>query len=196
MRDCIRLSLRFRFTEGANQRRERAGRASDAACCRGNGVVTVYGIVPVDWKLPPFRQGINLLIDTVYFIVTLLNTVIWQQEAPTVRTCSEYNWLKENRPSLQRLGLYSAPDLPLNWALSWCREFDFGVVCIPSSSSRGAKSLLTIPRNKFGNLFYIQDIVHKQHDTATRGEKKDAMRRVARGTLLLFCNEIAIQLTG
>lgn len=71
MRGCIRPSLRGRFTGGANQRRERAGRASDAACCRGNGVVTVYGIVPVDWKLPPFRQGINLLIDTVYFIVTL-----------------------------------------------------------------------------------------------------------------------------
>lgn len=34
--------------------------------CRGNalgGDGRRDGTVPVDWKLPPFRQGINLLID-------------------------------------------------------------------------------------------------------------------------------------
>lgn len=35
----------------------------------------MYGIVPVDWKLPPFRQGINLLIDPGYFFVILLDAV-------------------------------------------------------------------------------------------------------------------------
>lgn len=76
MREDIRPSLRRRLIEGANQRQERVGRVCDAACCRGNGVVTVYGIVPVDCKLPPFRQGINLLVDRGYFFVTLIGTLI------------------------------------------------------------------------------------------------------------------------
>lgn len=66
--------------------------------------MTVYGIVPVDWKLPPFRQGINLLIDTVYFIVTFLNTIPRKQESPTKRICGKHKRLNENRPSLLRLG--------------------------------------------------------------------------------------------
>lgn len=75
MSDCIRTIRRGRLAEVANDGRERAGRARDAACCRGNRVLTAYGIVPVDWKLPPFRQGINLLIDPGYFFVILLDAV-------------------------------------------------------------------------------------------------------------------------
>lgn len=104
MTDSGRPSLQRRFADGANQRWKRAGRVHNASCCRGNRVVTVYGIVPVDWKLPPFRQGINLLIDTVYFIVTFLNTITREQESPTERTCGRHKRLNENRPSLLRLG--------------------------------------------------------------------------------------------
>ncbi|KAM3615547.1 uncharacterized protein V6R79_003928 [Siganus canaliculatus] len=75
MRDRVSIIQRSRFAMVANDHRERAGCARDAACCRGNGVLTVYGIVPVRWKLPPFRQGINLLIDPVYFFVTLTHAI-------------------------------------------------------------------------------------------------------------------------
>lgn len=64
----------MRFNETANQRWEGAGRAFDAGRCRGNEEVTVDGTVPVVQKLPPFRQGINLLIDPGYFLWRALIT--------------------------------------------------------------------------------------------------------------------------
>lgn len=75
-----------KFDDGASARQPvKAKRGRDMRAtllATGETVLRVWGTVPVDWKLPPFRQGINLLLaDSGYFLATLAHAVTWRQGA-------------------------------------------------------------------------------------------------------------------